>query len=52
MIKAVTKKAVLLTLAAVLLALAAMAAPAALYTNTNESTEEKKFIKWVDFGVP
>lgn len=52
MIKAVTKKAVLLTLAAVLLAAAAMAAPAALYTNTNESTEEKKFIKWVDFGVP
>lgn len=52
LIKAVKKRTLAALCSALLLLAAAASAPAAVHTLSHEKTEEKKFIKWVDFNVP
>jgi len=51
-IKVVKKKTLFMIISSVLLAILAISAPTAIYTASKEDEEEKKFIKWVDFGIP
>lgn len=50
-ITAIKKKTILLTILTLIAFIAMVATPTAMYTAAKDGEEEKKFIKWVDFGV-
>ena len=50
-IKVIRKKTLLLIISSFLSLVLAISAPTAIYTASKQNEEEKKFIKWVDFGV-
>ena len=51
-IKVIKRKTLLLIISSILSVILAISAPTAIYTASKQNEEEKKFIKWVDFGVP